>query len=80
MIAPGNSFPVIEHPFENKDEETGTIGNSVVIADVHRNVVVNPYGYYSKGQRKGYQSHFTIGTFSTISLPKNKKKKKQEKK
>ena len=69
LVIPGNSFPVIEHPFENKDNEAiykdknGNVVKSIEMYVRNRLISVNPFGYYAKGLRMGYQSHFTIGIF-----------------
>jgi len=57
LLILGNSFPVIEHPFEIDED-----GN--IIQEPHQNQnKLNPLGYYGKSLRPGYQSHFSLGSF-----------------
>jgi len=53
MVIPGNSFPVVEHPFVDPPVyEKDKKGKSVKKA--------NPDGYKGKACLSGYQSHFTL--------------------
>jgi len=49
MVIPGNSFPVVEHPFVSEKDEKGIAVRKV-----------NPGGFKGKACRNGYQSHFTL--------------------
>jgi len=56
ITLPGNSFPVIEHPFLI-DNITGT-----VLLDSNKKRIINPEGYLGHSCKSGYQSHYSIVT------------------
>jgi len=58
LTIPGNTFPVIEHPFEDY--------NGVITKDVKGEIIPNPKGFYGRGVKGGYQSHYTIVSKSNI--------------
>jgi len=53
LVVPGNVFPVTENPFR-----TDTSGR--ILQNPNGTPMLNLNGYYGKGIRAGYQSHFTI--------------------
>jgi len=84
LLILGNSFPVIEHPFEidkngniiyeistQKVENQKKRGNRDRKIELKQNQPklqskLSQFGFYGKPLQQGYQSHFTLGSFSFL--------------
>lgn len=62
LTIPGNPFPVTEHPFQDENKKGFSVKD-----EFGERSIPNPKGYYGKGVRGGYQSHYAIVTKSEIS-------------
>jgi len=80
LLILGNSFPITEHPFEtdkNGDVVWEISPQTVENQKKRRNrkykqnqnkPKVSQFGFYGKPLQQGYQSHFTLGSFSFLFL------------